>query len=191
CHGLASDVSAGPAPAHWTVRRAQALARASMGPAFRSPHSLEDLLELLLKVFQLGDLVCHGVELRPNQRAKSRTEREMWVTAERTHECLELLKREPQGASSTDEPQPLHAGLIVESVARRGAAGGRQHPDLFVVADRLRGDTARLGDLANREAGDHGLPPSVEVRPTIALPATGRSSEKWPRSSLAGAAPPF
>ena len=169
----------GSTPTHWTVLRAQASARASTGPAVRSPHSLEDLLELLPKPFQLADLKCHGVELRPNQRSKSRTERQVWVTAERTHECLELLKREPQGAGSTDEPQPLHAGLIVQSVARRGAARGRQHPDLFVVANRLRGYTARLGDLANREAGDHGLPPSVEVRPTIDLPATGRSREKW------------
>ena len=64
-----------------------------MGPGFRSPHSLEDLLELLPKPFQLGDLSCHGIELRPNQRPKSRTERQVGVTAERTHECLELLKR--------------------------------------------------------------------------------------------------
>lgn len=162
-----------------------------MGPAFRSPHSLEDLLELLPKPFQLGDLIGHRVELRPNQRPKSRAERQVWVTAESTHERLELLKWEPQGAGSTDEPQPLHAWLIVESVARRGAAGGRQHPDLFVVADRLRGYTARLGDLADREAGDHGLPPSVEVRPTIGLPATGRSREKRPGPSLDRAAPTF
>src|SRR5689334_12647684 len=79
----------GSTPAHWAVLRAQALARASIGPAFRSPHSLEDLLELLPKSLQLGDLSCHGVELRPNQRPKSRTERQVWVTVESTHECLE------------------------------------------------------------------------------------------------------
>jgi hypothetical protein len=78
---------------HWTVLHAEALARARMGPDHRSPYSLEDLLELLPKPFQLGDLICHGVELRPNQRAKSRTERRVWVTVETTHECLELLKR--------------------------------------------------------------------------------------------------
>ena len=37
-----------------------------MGPAFRSPHSLEDLLELLPKQFELGYLILHDVELSLN-----------------------------------------------------------------------------------------------------------------------------
>ena len=154
-----------------------------MGPAFRSPHSLEDLLELLPKPFQLGDLICHGVKLRANQRAKSRAESGVRATVKCAHQCLELLKREPQRAGSTDEPQPLHAGLIVESVARRGAAGSRQHSDLFVIADRFRGYAARLRNLADREAGGHRLPPSVES------PANDRPSSDWKVKRESGNAP--
>ena len=58
-----------------SVLRFQALARACVGPVYRSPHSLEDVLELLPKPFQLGDLIRHSVKLRPNQRAKPRTKR--------------------------------------------------------------------------------------------------------------------
>jgi len=62
-----------------------------MGPAFRSPHSLEDLLELLPKPFQLGDLICHGIELRPNQRAKPRTESGARPTVEGAHQGPSVL----------------------------------------------------------------------------------------------------
>src|SRR4029450_12304038 len=95
--------------------------------------SFEDLFELLSKPFQLSDLIRHRVMLRPNQRAKPRTKRGVRASVECVHQCLELLERQPEGAGSTDEPQPLHAGLIVESVARRGASRGPQHPDVVVT----------------------------------------------------------
>jgi len=157
------------------VLRSQTLARASVGLVYRSPHSLEDLLELLPKPFQLGDLIRHRIKLRPNQRAKPRTKRGMPASIECVHQCLELLERQPQRAGSTDEPQPLHAGLIVESVARRGASRRRQYSDLLVVPNRFRRYPARLGDFADRETGGPRLPPSVESRPTIGLPVARRS----------------
>jgi hypothetical protein len=69
------------------------LAGTFVRPVYRSPHSLEDLLELLPKAFQLGYLIRHGVELRPNQRAKPRTDSRAWATVESAHQCLELLQR--------------------------------------------------------------------------------------------------
>jgi hypothetical protein len=78
---------------------------------------LEDLLELLPKPFQLGELIRHRIKLRPNQRAEPWTKRGVRASVEGVHQRPELLERQPQRAGSTDEPQPLHAGLIVESVA--------------------------------------------------------------------------
>jgi hypothetical protein len=69
----------------------KALARACVGPVYGSPHSLEDLLELLPKPFQFDDLIRHGVKLRPNQRAKPRTKSGMRASVERAHQRLELL----------------------------------------------------------------------------------------------------
>src|SRR5207249_9781951 len=159
--------------AHRTVLCLQALTCTSARAAYRGSHSLVDLLELLPQSFQLSDLIRHGVELRPNQCAKPRTESGARASVEGVHQCLELLKRQAQGTGSTDEPQPLHAGRIVESVARCGAAGGRQHSDLFVVADRFRGYTARLRDLADRKAGGHKLPSLGWV------PTNDRPSSVW------------
>jgi hypothetical protein len=62
-------------------------------PVYRSSHSLEDLIELLPKPFQLGYLIRHGAELRPNHGAKPRTESRVQATVESAHQCLELLKR--------------------------------------------------------------------------------------------------
>ena len=96
-HGLASDATIGPVmSALRNVLRSQTLARASVGLVYRSPHSLEDLLELLPKPFQLGDLIRHRIKLRPNQRAKPRTKRGVPASVECVHQCLELLERQPQ-----------------------------------------------------------------------------------------------
>jgi hypothetical protein len=66
-----------------------------MTPGDRSPHSFEDLHELLLKQFQLAYPVRYGVELPSNQRAKPRTESGARATVESAHQRLELMKRQP------------------------------------------------------------------------------------------------
>jgi hypothetical protein len=51
------------------------------------------VLELMPKPFQLGDLIRHGVKLRPNHRTKSRAQSRLRLTIECAHQGLELLKR--------------------------------------------------------------------------------------------------
>jgi hypothetical protein len=90
----------------------------------RRLHLLEDALKLQPKPFHLRDLQLHGVELASNQRAQSGAQGGMWSAVKRVHQRLELLKREPEGARAPNEPEPFHAGLIVDSIARRRTARG-------------------------------------------------------------------
>src|SRR5439155_1505725 len=55
----------------------------------------------------------------------------------------------------TDEAHPLRARLIVLSIARHGPARSRQHADLLVVANGLRGHAGRPGNLADGEDSGH------------------------------------
>jgi hypothetical protein len=70
------------------------LARAWVTLGNRSPHSFEDLLELLPKQFQLAYPVRHGIELPSDQRAKPRTESRARAPVESAHQRLELMKRQ-------------------------------------------------------------------------------------------------
>jgi hypothetical protein len=143
--------------------RFQALARLSGAPGYRGSHSSEYLLELLAKGLQLGNLRRHSAELRFDEGPQPGANLGARLTVEQAQQGPELVERQAEGASPMDELQPLYSRLVVEPIARRSAARGRQHANLLVIPDRLRCDAGRLGDLPDGEPVFHLLRPSLNA----------------------------
>jgi hypothetical protein len=92
---------------------------ATLGAALtrRSKGASQDLFEFVLECFELGDLVPHCGQLLANQREEVRTNGRARPAIQRGRQPPQTAKRQPQRACPTDEAYPLHARLIVLSIA--------------------------------------------------------------------------
>jgi hypothetical protein len=59
------------------------------------------------------------------------------VTLPEGQNLLDPAKGEPKSLGGLDEEQALQGTVVIVTVARRGAVGLGQNPDVLVVADRL------------------------------------------------------
>jgi hypothetical protein len=123
----------------------------------RSQQAVQHLFKVLLEQSELGGLVLHRRELSPDQRQQTRTQARARSSIEADDHRLDVTKGQAQRAGSPDEAQPVHAGLVVLSVSGRRAARGRQHANLFVVANGLRRHASGLRELTDAESVCHRL----------------------------------
>jgi hypothetical protein len=80
---------------------------------------VQHLFKLLLEQTQLSGLVLHGRELPSNNLKQTRPQGRAWSSIETYDHCFDVTKRQAQRAGSSDEAQPLHAGLVVLSISGR------------------------------------------------------------------------
>jgi hypothetical protein len=101
-----------------------------------------------LEELELRDLLLDGGELCADQREQSRAHHRPRPAVQHHGQRFEVLQRQPQGASATDEPEPVHSLLRILAVPGRRSARARQHPNVFVVSNRpsrTRRSPARAG----------------------------------------------
>jgi len=123
----------------------------------RSQQAVQHLFKLLLQQSELGGLVVHCSELSSDQRQQTRAQGQAWLPIEANNHCFDVTKRQAQRAGPSDEAQLLHAGLIVLSISGCRAARGRQHANLFVVANGLGRHASSLCELTDGESLCHRL----------------------------------
>jgi len=142
----------------------QTLTSFSASLAGRSQQPVQHLFKLLLEQSELGGLVLYRRELSSDQRQQTGTHGQAWSPIEVNDHRLYVTKGQAQRAGSPDEAQPVHAGLVVLSVSGCRAARGRQHANLFVVANGLRRHASSFRELTDGKSVCHRLTSLSDMR---------------------------
>jgi hypothetical protein len=120
---------------------------------------LQHLLELPLQDSKIGDLRAESVQVFRHQLLEPRAQRPARPAIEISRQGLELAEGEPERPCATDEQGPMHIPLRILAVPADVAAGSGQHPDRFVVANRLGRQAGGRRELANGQCPSHHDPP--------------------------------
>ena len=130
-----------------------------------SPELRRSCTQLRDERVQLGDLVLRTRQLVADDGPQSVLDRAAGSALPCRGEVDDLVERAPELLRPGDERQSIERMIVVEAIPGRRASRRGKDPDLFVVAQRRRAETAAVDDVLDLVRGVH----HVIINPQVNL----------------------
>ena len=113
------------------------------------------LLQLGRERRQLGDLVLSGGDLGRHELAQLILDRSALAAVPCRGQAGDLIQAAAELLGASDEREPVKRPLVIHPIPGGSTRRLRQQPDVLVVAQRRRRESAGVGDLLDPQSGSH------------------------------------